>query len=103
MKHINLYEGFTLDRNPISNYDPRNYDLSVDMGYQDSTSEFMDDLDQICKDYFLKIVGFIPKGKAGGAPEITFRGSLGSLEDMIQSKGFEDVKYIMSRAKVVEP
>ena len=42
MKHINLYEGFTLDRNPISNYDPRNYDLSVEELFNTVSNSFCD-------------------------------------------------------------
>ena len=47
---------------------------AFDMLYMDSTTDFLNYLQEICEVYELQIVGLIPVGPGGGNPEVLFKG-----------------------------
>jgi hypothetical protein len=98
MKHVKLFEGFTMDKAPDAPYSGY-LKLDVDMGYPDKTEDWLKELSRICGEHGLDIVGLVPFGTGGGAPVVTFRGTGGTLRAMLKEEGFEDIDWMLSSAK----
>jgi len=57
--------------------------VSLDIGYDDSTDDFLQMLHEICEQFDLQIIGLVPYGPGGGNPEVTFRGRADSIMNML--------------------